>query len=128
MTSMSGFLIVMGAAAALLPLSGAQHTRLERGKYLTEEVAKCQECHTQRLQGGELDQAAWLKGAGKPVVTAPDITSGGELWKQWGENGLLRYLETGKDPAGKTAAAPMPAYRLRRDDAEAIVAYLKSLR
>jgi mono/diheme cytochrome c family protein len=32
-----------------------------RGKYLVEEVAKCQDCHTPRTEAGELDSTKWLK-------------------------------------------------------------------
>jgi mono/diheme cytochrome c family protein len=118
--------------AALFAGSGnAQNGKIGRGKYLTEEVAKCQDCHTKRLASGELDRKAWLKGAtlsGKSSVVAPDITSGGDLWKRRGETGMLRFLENGGHPEGATAGPPMPPYKLRPDDAEAIVAYLKSLR
>ncbi len=115
----------------------AQKSVIDRGRYLTEEVAQCQECHTRRLASGEFDRSSWLKGAklnfapesgGRSSITAPDITSGGTLWRQWSEKGMLRYLETGRDPAGRIASPPMPPYRLRPDDAEAIVKYLATLR
>lgn len=122
-----GLLICASSAAAQTGIS-------ERGRYLTEEVAHCQVCHTRRLASGEFDRAAWLKGGAATVPgaaatsKAPDLTSGGDLWKEWGERGMARYLETGADPSGKGSGAHMPAYRLRRDDAEAITAYLKSLK
>ena len=37
-------------------------------------------------------------------------------------------IEKGIGPDGKSPAPPMPAYRLRREDAEAVVAYLKTLK
>jgi hypothetical protein len=40
----------------------------------------------------------------------------------------VTFFETGKLPNGKQAAAPMPQYRFNPTDAQAIVAYLKSLR
>ena len=56
----------------------------ERGKYLTEEVAKCQDCHTPRGTDGVLDKTKWLKGATldfQPIhevkgwhTTSPDLT------------------------------------------------------
>jgi len=120
-------LLVLVAAASLIATGISQGDLSRRGRYLTEEVAKCQECHTQRLASGELDRSAWLRGSTKSGMVSPDITPGGRLWKRWGENGMLRFLLTGRNPDGAVAASPMPAYQLRRDDAEAILTYLKTL-
>ncbi|MGH7899992.1 MAG: hypothetical protein ACREQQ_18700, partial [Candidatus Binatia bacterium] len=35
---------------------------IERGRYLVESVAMCQECHTPRDDKGELDRSRWLRG------------------------------------------------------------------
>lgn len=120
-----------------LPMMAAQMSRLERGKYLVEEVAKCGDCHTPKGPDGQLDRSRWLKGAVldfqpmEPVKgwhkTSPDLTRKGRLWMKWGERSLLNYLMTGLTPSGKPADPPMPAYKLRADDAEAILDYLKSL-
>jgi mono/diheme cytochrome c family protein len=117
-------LAIVLASAGLVTSSLPQTSMRDRGKYLAEEVAHCQSCHTHRLADGEFDRSAALKGAG----AAPDITSGGALWSIWGEKGMTRFLTTGTDPAGKGAAAHMPAFRLRPDDAAAIAGYLKSLK
>jgi mono/diheme cytochrome c family protein len=111
---------------------------VERGKYLVEEVAKCQDCHTPRGADGQLDQTKWLKGAVldfqplQPMKewhkTSPDLTPGSRLWQRWGEKGLTEFLKTGLGPSGHTADPPMPAYKLTSDDAGAIVQYLKSLK
>ena len=107
----------------------AQSSLVSRGKELTEQVAKCQDCHTQRTATGELDRDAWLKGVvSGPSGYVPDITAGGNIWMQWGEKGMLEFLEKGTSPSGSKPSVHMPAYKLRHDDAEAIVAYLKSLR
>jgi mono/diheme cytochrome c family protein len=108
------------------------------GKYLVEEVAKCQECHTPRLENGEFDKSKWLRGATldfQPTQdvkgwhkTSPDLTVGGRVFQRWGEQAVIKFLETGLGPRGNTADPPMPAYKLRPSDAEAIVAYLKSLK
>ncbi|MDX2153929.1 MAG: c-type cytochrome [Bryobacteraceae bacterium] len=108
------------------------------GKYLVEEVGKCQDCHTARDEKGELDKTRWLKGAQLPFQpigeipnwhkTAPDITPGSRLWNRWTEAGLLKYLQTGLTPAGKPAGPPMPTYTLKAKDAEAMVEYLKTLK
>jgi hypothetical protein len=39
----------------------------------------------------------------------------------------VRYLMTGDKPDGTQSRPPMPEYRLTREDAMAVVAYLKSL-
>ena len=113
--------------------------KIERGKYLVEEVGKCQACHTPRTETGELDKSKWLKGttaldfaSKKPVKgwhdSSPDLTGGGRLFQRWGEDGVVKFLVTGKGPRGNGADAPMPTYNLKQEDAEAIVAYLKSLK
>ncbi len=111
---------------------------VERGKYLVEEVAKCQDCHTPRGADGQLDQTKCLKGAVldfqpmQPMKewhkTSPDLTPGSRLWQRWGEKGLAAFLKTGLGPSGHAADPPMPAYKLNSEDAEAIVQYLKSLK
>ena len=111
--------------------------KVARGKYLVEEVAKCQECHTPKLDNGNFIKSQWMKGATMNLISAapvagwhsvtPDVTPGGALWKRWGDEGMLAFLMTGKTPRGGNAGPPMPAYTLKREDAEAIVAFLKSL-
>jgi mono/diheme cytochrome c family protein len=118
------------------PLLG-QDAVIARGKYLVEEIAKCQDCHTARTATGEPDKDKWLKGAAlsfKPVnevpkwhSAAPDLSSTGALWQRWGIDGMVKFLETGKNPRGNAADPPMPAYKLTHDDAVAIATYLKSL-
>ena len=133
------------AAAAIATVAFAQtpkaeapkESRLERGKYLVEEVSRCQECHTPTLPDGTFDKANWMKGAtliGVPAKLpedwhqkAPDITSTSKLWTNWKYEGFVAFLQTAKNPRGHTAGPPMPAYKLKTEDAEAMAAYLKSL-
>jgi len=125
------------AIPALQAQSAPGTAQVERGRYIVEEVAKCQDCHTPRGEDGNLDKSRWLKGAVldftpmKPVQgwhkTSPNLTPDGNLLKKWGEPGLVKYLTTGLNPRGNAADPPMPAYKLKPEDAEAVVAYLKSL-
>ena len=105
----------------------AERGAVEYGKYLVEQVANCGQCHTPRMATGELDASKSLKGV-TLLKPSPDLTSSGHLFLQWGERGMVRFLETGLDASGHTADSHMPAYKLRPHDAEAIAAYLKSLR
>jgi mono/diheme cytochrome c family protein len=126
----------LALVAMTMPMFG-QDTKVARGKYLVEEVARCQECHTPRMENGDFNKSQWLKGAtligvpSAPVAgwhqKSPDITSTSTLWERWGQDGFAKFLETAKNPRGGKAGPPMPAYMLNADDAEAIAAYLKSL-
>ncbi|MBI2815989.1 MAG: c-type cytochrome [Acidobacteria bacterium] len=108
--------------------------KVARGKYLVEEVAMCSECHTPRNERGELNRSRWLQGGPlyfRPVrpnpdwaLEAPNIAG----LPGWNEAAAIRFFETGRDWAGKLPRPPMHQYRLPRADAEAIVAYLKTLR
>jgi mono/diheme cytochrome c family protein len=125
--------ITLACACTLLA-----QVQVERGRYLLEEVAKCQDCHTPRGERGEPDKTKWLKGAVldfQPIQpmpkwhkTAPDLTPAGSLWQRWGEQGLVKFLSTGTGPSGNPADPPMPAYKMKAEDAEALVAYLKTLK
>ncbi len=114
-----------------------KETRIERGKYLAEELGRCQECHTALLEDGTFDRTKWMKGAtlvgipAKPIEDwhqkAPDLTSTSKLWENWKFEGFSTFLQTAKNPRGHKAGPPMPAYMMRAEDADAITAYLKSL-
>lgn len=131
-------LVAIGCAvvASTLTVSG-QESKVERGKYLVEEVGRCQECHTPKLETGEFDKSRWMKGAtlvGVPAAPiadwhqkSPDLTSTSALWTRWGQDGFSKFLQTAKNPRGGKAGPPMPAFTLKPEDADAIAAYLKSL-
>jgi hypothetical protein len=50
------------------------------------------------------------------------------MWERWGDKGVVTFLETAKNPKGHYADAPMPRYQMKAEDAEAVTAYLKSLK
>src|SRR5271167_1373676 len=78
-----------------------QDDKVARGKYLAEEVAKCQTCHTPHLMHGEPVMSAWMKGWTLDIVSVnsppnwktktPDITSTSQLWTRWGEDGMVKF-------------------------------------
>jgi hypothetical protein len=114
-----------------------QDDKVARGKYLVEEVAKCQDCHTPKMDNGNYIKSSWMKGATIAVMpaaptpgwhaAAPDITPNSAVWKRWGDDAMVTFLETGKTPRGGAAGPPMPTYTLKHDDAVAVVAFLKTL-
>lgn len=108
--------------------------KIERGAYLVENVAMCVQCHTPRNRQGVLDRAHLLEGAPMPVDSpypnqqfafhAPTLAG----LPGWTVEDAVSFLQTGKRLGGMTPRPPMPPFRMNRDDAEAVVAYLKSLR
>ena len=131
------FLLMIGLVMATTSTAIGQSTNVERGRYLVEQVGRCQECHTPKTDTGELDKSQWMKGAtliavpSAPVADwhqkSPDITSTSALWTRWGQDGFSKFLQTARNPRGGKAGPPMPAYMLQVEDADAIAAYLKSL-
>jgi mono/diheme cytochrome c family protein len=123
-------------ACACHGFSQTQAVKVERGRYLVNQVGKCGDCHTPRVAGAP-DKTKWLKGSVlgvKPLgpvpgwaSAAPDLTGTGPLWSAWGEKGLVQFFISGHGPQGQVAGPPMPTYTLTEQDAESIVAYLKSL-
>jgi len=117
----------VGAQAQPQPDLQAQ---VKLGDYLANNVARCGDCHTPRDAAGKLDITKNMQGSpipyqpatkGKFNMKAPDITSTGK-GKTWGEAKMITFLSTG----GK-ADAPMPAYKMTKEDATAVVKYLLSL-
>lgn len=104
-----------------------------RGKYIVEGVAMCGQCHTPRDDEGNPDRNRWLQGAPVPwlspkadpnwPLSAPRI--GGN--PPASDEDMVKLLTTGIWTTGNRLRPPMPQFRMERSDAEAVVAYLKSL-
>ena len=133
------------AGAVLLSAAPPQETKaapakdpkaalIARGKYLVGPAGQCGDCHTPMDKKGQPIMAQALQGA--PILFKPTVPVPGWADTSMPIAGLptlgsdeeaIKFFMTGKDAAGKSAAPPMPQYRFNRKDAEAIVAYLKSL-
>ena len=112
----------------------AQETKVQRGKYLVEQVGMCADCHTPRDQKGEFLKQNWLQGSAihfTPVhpmpfaAVAPAIAG---LPTYATDDQAIKFLEAGITASGKPALPPMPQYRFNHEDATAVVAYLRSLK
>jgi len=122
----------------VLPLAGGAATpdneQIAHGKYLVEQVAKCDDCHSPHdakgqvvvgkdLAGTKLDfqpihpVPGWATAA-PPIAGLPGLTP----------SQVTHLLTAGIREDGKPPAPPMPSYHMSRADAAAIVAYLKSLK
>lgn len=129
LTILSALVAAWGCAASD-PLA----RKVARGKYLVENVGLCADCHTPRNERGELVQARQLQGS--PLGFAPTVPM--PAWANaapaiaglpsMNEADAVKFLETGVKPNGQSPRPPMPPFRFSHEDAEAVAAYLKSLR
>ncbi len=115
------------------PAAPAPDGQIHRGKYLVENVGMCAECHTPKTDKGDYDRTQWLQGNlldFKPTVLMPFAAVAPPIAGMPGftDEQALKFLETGIDVTGKRAMPPMPQYRFNPDDAQAVLAYLRSLK
>jgi len=113
--------------------SGSNDSRVARGKYIVEGVAMCGMCHTPRTDSGEIDTGRSLDGAsvwllpahptGNWPLKAPRIAGTPPA----SDDDMVRLLMTGVWTDGSRLRPPMPQFRMNREDAESVVAYLRSL-
>lgn len=101
----------------------------QRGRYLSNALGHCAECHTPRASFGRLDDAQPLKGAALARVAAPDITPQGLAARGWTASDLGAFLTTGIAPQGSAYGEMYPVIHfstqyLRTADVAAIGTYL----
>jgi mono/diheme cytochrome c family protein len=112
---------------------GANLGQIARGKYIVEDVAMCGTCHTPRTDSGDIDLQRWLDGAALWLLPAhPSADWPLKAPRLAGspaasDEELVRLLTTGIWKTGTRLRPPMPQFRMSREDAEAVVAYLRSL-
>ena len=128
------FLVVLLIFAQAEGQEAPPRDSVGQGKYIVEHVAMCVECHTPRDETGRLIREQYLSGAPIPLkgpsypgmkwaVKAPAIAGLIGYTKEEG----VRLLTQGVTRDGRVPDPPMPPFRLSAQDAEAVVAYLKSL-
>ena len=119
------------------PSKSAKYTNskslVSRGKYIVEGVAMCGQCHTPRDSAGFPDRSRWLQGAPVWLVSAEPVAD----WPlqapriagtpPGSDTELVTLLTTGIWRDGKPLRPPMPQFHMTREDADSVVAYLKSL-
>jgi mono/diheme cytochrome c family protein len=107
--------------------------RVARGKYIVEGMAVCGQCHTPRTSSGKLDDTRWLEGA--PLWLPPSTPSANwpiEAPRLAGsppgsDADLITLLTTGVWRDRQRLRPPMPVFHMSSEDAQAVVAYLRSL-
>ncbi len=80
----------------------------------------CGQCHTPRDSAGAPDRSRWLQGAPVWLVSAEPVAD-------WPLQAPRIVLSSGIWRDGKPLRPPMPQFHMTREDADSVVAYLKSL-
>jgi mono/diheme cytochrome c family protein len=132
-------LALAGAVAIATMLGGARAAdpQVERGKYLAS-IGGCMDCHTPGYFFGKPDMARHLGGsevgfeiAGLGVFHGSNLTPDKETGLgNWSNEQILKAMQEGVRPDGRMLAPVMPwraLANLTKEDALAIVAYLKAL-
>jgi mono/diheme cytochrome c family protein len=134
------WLSALGAAqqphSAHAPGTVADRTtgNIEHGRYIVENIAMCGECHSPRNEKGEIVEDQRFMGA--PIPVRPPWPNDWALRAPrnrtlpgYTEELAIRLLTQGAiDREGKQLRPPMPRFRMTRQDAADVVAYMKSLR
>ena len=126
------------AEAQVSQPTAAQHSTndpllVARGKYIVEDVAICTQCHTPHTSSGDPDRSRWLEGSGlwlQPAspdpnwpLRAPRLAGS----PPGSDADLISLLTSGQWRGGQRLRAPMPQFHMSNEDAQAVVAYLRSL-
>jgi mono/diheme cytochrome c family protein len=131
-----GFLLATSVSTvSTMPAAPRQQSDVQRGEYLVHQVAMCVQCHSPRDASGQLIPSELLQGASMPA-TAPSLPLAwgfstpklAGLPSGFTEESFVRFLQTGERTNGHTPKAPMPPFRMTEQDAQAIAAYLKTLK
>ena len=134
----------MGGALLCVVLTGAQSTpapahpaggdaaAVARGEYLANRVAMCVQCHSPRDERHAIIEAQKFKGAAIPLVSpyanrewalqAPNISG----LPGFTDDQIVVLLTEGQATGRPAPRPPMPPFRMAREDAQAIAAYLRS--
>jgi mono/diheme cytochrome c family protein len=124
----------IAAVAAVLLGASAPPDKIERGRYLVERASMCIDCHTPMDAKGMPDRAKWMQGSPiffKPTVKVPawaDTAPSLAGLVGYTDAQVIRALQTGVGATGTPLRPPMPGFRFSKEDAEAIVAFLRTLK
>lgn len=121
------------AGTVAAPVASAAEI-IARGRYLVEDIALCWRCHSpvdvrgvrdrsRWLLGGQVATKSMIEGPGDWAIVAPRLAGS----PPGTDEQFITLLMTGVSRTGGAPRQPMPPFRMTRADAEAVLAYLKSL-
>jgi mono/diheme cytochrome c family protein len=113
----------------LTDASQGQSAEWKRGRYLSNTLGHCAECHTPRGALGQMDLSRTLTGNRMARIGAPDITPAGLAAMGWTEADLASLLTTGVAPQGSATGEMFEVVHLSTQymqpgDVKAMTTYL----
>lgn len=101
----------------------------QRGRYLSDVLGHCGECHTPRGMLGQMELSKPMQGGDLGRFIAPDITPQALAQRGWTPEGLSRFLSTGLAPQGSAFSemhmvVDLSTRHLTPEDHRALVTYL----
>jgi mono/diheme cytochrome c family protein len=127
--------VCLGAAVlGALLARAASPQQVERGRYIVEQVSACGDCHTPLDAKGMPDRSRWMQGSTlffKPIVKIPDwVDTAPAIAGLVGytDAQIVRALTEHIGATGNPLRPPMPVFRMTKADAEAVAAYLRTLK
>jgi mono/diheme cytochrome c family protein len=135
MFSLISLAVLTPAVASLAAdkTSNTSSAQINHGRYLVQRVGMCADCHTPHDEKGQPVKGRELQGSPLPfkatvpmpwAAQSPPIAG---LPQFENDDQAITFFTTGKDATGRYPSPPMPAFRFNHRDAEAVVAYLRSL-
>lgn len=111
---------------------GDRAALVARGEYITNSASMCVQCHSGRDSHGDIIESEKFRGGAIPFRSpypdqewadrAPNISG----LPGFTDEQVITLLMTGRATDRLAPRRPMPPFRMTREDAEAVVAYLRS--
>ncbi|MFN3067007.1 c-type cytochrome [Serratia sp. J2] len=101
----------------------------QRGRYLSDVLGHCGECHTPRGMLGQMELSKPMQGGDLGRFISPDITPQALAQRGWTPEDLSRFLSTGLAPQGSAFSemhmvVDLSTRHLTPEDHRALVTYL----
>jgi len=127
--AMIGWNLLFRTADPMPASSQGNSADWQRGKYLTDVLGHCGECHTPRGRLGQMESSDNLQGGTLGRITAPDITPNALAQRGWTPADLSRFLGTGIAAQGSAfdemhKVVNLSTRFLTPEDNRALVTYL----